>query len=100
MEMMVDIFVAVVGWALAAGALIYGCMHVPPGAWARWLVFVASAVIVTQFGWLPLLPAFGFRVTVGDQYMAMALATVGLKLIMEKALPWLVWSVEVDEVSE
>jgi hypothetical protein len=42
----------------------------------------------------------GLRVTVADQYVALALATVGLKLLMEKALPWLVWSVEVDEVSE
>ena len=100
MEMMVDIFVAVVGWLLAAGALVYGCMHVAPGSWARWLVFVAGAVIVTQFGWLPLLPMFGFRVEVVDQYAAVVLATVGLKLLMEKALPWLLWSVEVDEVSE
>lgn len=100
MEMMIDIFVAVVGWALAAGALVYGCMHVPPGAWARWLVFVASAVIATQFGWLPLLPLLGLRVEVVDQYAAVALATVGLKVLMERALPWLVWSVEVDEVSE
>ena len=100
MEMIVDIFVAAVGWALAAGALVYGCMHVPPGSWVRWLVFVASAVIATQFGWLPLLPLFGFRVGVVDQYVAVALATVGLKLLMERALPWLLWSVEVDEVSE
>ena len=98
--MMIDIFVAVVGWALAAGALVYGCMHVAPGSWARWLVFVASAVIATQFGWLPLLPLFGFRVDVVDQYAAVVLATVGLKLLMERALPWLVWSVEVEEVSE
>lgn len=97
MEVAIDIFVAVVGWALAAGALVYGCMHVPPGAWARWLVFLASAVIATQFGWLPLLPAFGFRVDVADQYVALALATVGLKLLMEQALPWLVWSVEVED---
>lgn len=100
MEIVIDIFVAVVGWALAAGALVYGCMHVPPGAWARWLVFVASAVIATQFGWLPLLPLLGLRVEVVDQYAAVALATVGLKVLMERALPWLVWSVEVDEVSE
>jgi hypothetical protein len=100
MEMIVDIFVVVVGWLLAAGALVYGCMHVAPGSWARWLVFVAGAVIVTQFGWLPLLGLLGLRVTVADQYVALALATVGLKLLMEKALPWLVWSVEVDEVSE
>jgi len=98
--MMIDIFVAVVGWALAAGALVYGCMHVPPGSWVRWLVFVASAVIATQFGWLPLLGLLGLRVTVADQYVALGLATVGLKLLMERALPWLVWSVEVDEVSE
>ena len=100
MEMMVDIFVAVVGWALAAGALVYGCMHVPPGAWARWLVFVASGVIATQFGWLPLLPLFGFHVTTVDQYAAVGIAALLFKLIMERALPWLVWSVEVDEVNE
>lgn len=100
MEIVIDIFVAVVGWALAAGALVYGCMHVPPGAWARWLVFVASAVIATQFGWLPLLSLIGLRVTVADQYVALALATVGLKLLMEKALPWLIWSVDVEEVSD
>ncbi len=100
MEMIVDIFVAVMGWALAAGALTYGCVHVPPGSWARWLVFVASAVIATQFGWLPLLPAFGFRVDVVDQYAAVGLATVGLKLLMERALPWLIWAEEVEEMSE
>lgn len=100
MEMTVDIFVVVVGWLLAAGALVYGCMHVAPGSWARWLVFVASAVIATQFGWLPLLPLFGFHVTTVDQYAAVGLATVGLKLLMEKALPWLVWSVEVEEMSD
>ncbi len=99
MEMMVDIFVAVVGWGLAAGALIYGCMHVRPGAWARWLVFVASAVIATQFGWLPLLPLFGFHVGTVEQYAALGLATIGLKLIMEDVLPWLVWA-EVEETSE
>ena len=100
MEMMIDIFVAVVGWALAAGALVYGCVHIPPGAWSRWVVFVASAVIATQFGWLPLLPLFGFHVGTIEQYAAVALATAGLKLMMERALPWLVWSVEVDEVSD
>lgn len=100
MEIVIDIFVAVVGWALAAGALVYGCMHVPPGAWARWLVFVAGAVIATQFGWLPLLPLFGFHAGAVEQYAALGLATIGLKLIMERALPWLVWSVEVDEVGE
>lgn len=91
---MIDFFVTVVGWLLTAGAVVYGCVHVRPGAGARWLVYGAGAVILTQFGWLPLLPAFGFRVTVADQYVALALATVGLKLLMEKALPWLVWSVE------
>ena len=100
MEVAIDIFVAVVGLLLTAGALVYGCMHVAPGSWARWLVFVASAVIAAQFGWLPLLGLFGVRVDVVDQYVAVVLATVGLKLLMERALPWLVWSVEVDEVSE
>lgn len=100
MEMMIDIFVVVVGWALAAGALVYGCMHVAPGSWARWLVFVAGAVIATQFGWLPLLGLLGLRVEVVDQYAAVGLATVGLKVLMERALPWLLWSVEVDEVGE
>ncbi len=90
----VDAFVVVVGWLLAAGAVVYGCIHIPPGAWLRWLVYGAGAVVLTQFGWLPLLPAFGFRVTVTDQYVALGLATVGLKLLMEKALPWLVRSVE------
>ncbi len=97
--MIADAFVVMMGWALAAGALIYGCMHVPPGAWARWLVFVASAVIATQFGWLPLLPLFGFQVGTMEQYVALGLATVGLKLIMEDVLPWLVWA-EVEEMSE
>lgn len=97
MEIAIDIFVAVMGWALAAGALVYGCVHVAPGSWARWLVFLAGAVIVTQFGWLPLLGLLGLWVTVADQYVALALATVGLKLLMERALPWLVWSVEVEE---
>ncbi len=99
MEMIVDIFVVVMGWLLAAGALVYGCMHVPPGSWARWLVFVAGAVIVTQFGWLPLLGLLGLRVEVVDQYVALGLATIGLKLIMEDVLPWLVWA-EVEEISE
>lgn len=100
MEMIIDIFVVAVGWGLAAWALTYGCIHVRPGAPARWLVFVASAVIATQFGWLPLLPLLGLRVEVVDQYAAVALATVGLKVLMERVLPWLLWSVEVDEVSE
>lgn len=100
MEMMVDIFVVVVGWLLASGALIYGCMHVAPGSWARWLVFVAGAVIATQFGWLPLLPLFGFHAGAVEQYVALGLATIGLKLIMEDVLPWLVWSVEVEEMSD
>ena len=64
------------------------------------LVFVAGAVIATQFGWLPLLPLFGFHAAAVEQYAALGLATIGLKLIMERALPWLVWSVEVDEVGE
>lgn len=98
--MMIDIFVVAIGWGIAAWALTYGCIHVRPGAPARWLVFVASAVIATQFGWLPLLPLLGLRVEVVDQYAAVALATIGLKLLMERALPWLLWSVEVDEVNE
>ena len=89
-----------VGWGVAAWALTYGCIHVRPGAPARWLVFVASAVIATQFGWLPLLPLLGLRVEVVDQYAAVALATVGLKVLMERALPWLLCAVEVDEVEE
>lgn len=97
--MIADAFVVMMGWALAAGALVYGCMHVAPGSWARWLVFVASAVIATQFGWLPLLPLFGFQVGTMEQYVALGLATVGLKLIMEDVLPWLVWA-EVEEMSE
>lgn len=100
MEMIVDIFVVAVGWGLAAWALTYGCIHVRPGAPARWLVFVAGAVIATQFGWLPLLPLLGLRVEVVDQYAAVGLATVGLKVLMERALPWLLWSEEVEEVSE
>ena len=100
MSTIIDAFVVIVGWLLAAGALVYGCMHVPPGAWARWLVFLAGAVIATQFGWLPLLPLFGFHVTTVDQYAAVGITTLLFKLLMERVLPWLVWSVEVEEVSE
>lgn len=100
MSTIIDIFVVAAGWGLAAWALTYGCIHVRPGAPARWLVFVASAVIATQFGWLPLLSLIGLRVEVVDQYAAVVLATVGLKLLMEKALPWLLWSVDVEEVSD
>lgn len=100
MSTMIDIFVVAASWGLAAWALTYGCIHVRPGAPARWLVFVASAVIATQFGWLPLLSLIGLRVTVADQYVALSLATVGLKLLMERALPWLLWSVDVEEVSD
>jgi len=94
---LVDAFVVIVGWLLAAGAVVYGCVHIPPGAWLRWLVYGAGAVVLTQFGWLPLLPAFDIHVGTVDQYAAVGLATVGLKVLMEKALPWLLWSVEVEE---
>lgn len=98
--MITDSFVVVCGIVLAAGALLYGCVHVRPGSLVRWGVFVGCAVVATQFGWLPLLSLIGLRVTVADQYVALALATVGLKLLMEKALPWLLWSVDVEEVSD
>jgi len=98
--MIINIIIAVVGWALTAWTVGYGCIRVPPGSFTRWLIFLGGAIAMTQFGWLPLLPFFGLRVTVADQYMAVVLGTVGLKVLMERALPWLVWSVEVDEVSE
>lgn len=97
MSAIIDAFVVIVGWLLAAGAVVYGCVHVRPGAGARWLVYGAGALILTQFGWLPLLPLFDIHVGTVDQYAAVGLATVGLKLLMEKALPWLVWSVDVEE---
>lgn len=99
MEVIINTIIVIVGWALTAWTLAYGCMRVRPGNFARWLIFLASGVTMTQFGWLPLLPLLGLRVTVADQYMAVVLATVGLKLLMEYALPWLIWA-EDDEVSE
>lgn len=98
MEMIINTIIVIVGWALTAWTVAYGCMRVRPGSFARWLIFLGGAIAMTQFGWLPLLPAFGLRVTVGDQYMAVALATVGLKLLMEYVLPWLIWAE--DEVTE
>ena len=97
---MIDIFISVTGWLLTAWTVAFGCMRVRPGSWARWLIFLASGVFMTQFGWLPLLPFFGLRVTVTDQYMAVVLATFGLKLLMEKALPWLIWAEDVEVTSE
>lgn len=96
---MIDITISIIGWLLTGWVLAYGCMRVRPGSVVRWLIFLASGVFMTQFGWLPLLPFFGLRVTVTDQYMAVVLATFGLKLLMEKALPWLLWAEDV-EVSE
>jgi hypothetical protein len=100
MEMIINTIIVIVGWALTAWTLAYGCMRVKPGSFTRWAIFLASGVVSTQFGWLPLLPFLGLRVTAADQYMAVVLATVGLKLLMERALPWLLWSVDVEEVSE
>jgi hypothetical protein len=97
---MIELLTVIAGWALTVLTLAYGCAKVEQGSIGRWLVFLAAGVVATQFGWLPLLPFLGLRVTAADQYMAVVLATVGLKLLMERALPWLLWSVDVEEVSE
>lgn len=93
---MIDITISIIGWFLTAWTVAFGCMRVRPGSWARWLIFLAGAIAMTQFGWLPLLPFLGLRITVADQYMAVALATIGLKLLMERALPWLLWAEEIE----
>lgn len=97
-RMITDSFVVVCGIVLAAGALLYGCVHVRPGSLVRWGVFVGCAVVATQFGWLPLLSHLGIRTTgVADQHGALIVMTVALKWLMETVLPWLVWSVDTEE---
>ena len=98
MEIVINTIIVIVGWLLTGWTLAYGCMRVRPGSWARWLIFLASGVTATQFGWLPLLPAFGLRVTVAEQYAAVVLATIGSKLLMEYVLPRLAWA-EDEEVT-
>jgi hypothetical protein len=95
-----DSFVAICGCTLAGCALAYGCAHVPPGAIVRWLVYGSCAVIATQFGWLPLLPHLSLSAGTVDQYVALALATVALKWMMETVFPWLVWYEEIEEDDE
>ena len=95
---MIEILTVVAGWALTVVTLAYGCAKVEQGSILRWLVFLASGVVSTQFGWLPLLPAMGLRLTTADQYAAVALAAIGSKLLMENVLSGLVWAD--DEVSE
>ena len=95
---MIDITISIIGWLLTGWVLAYGCMRVRPGSVVRWAIFLASGVVATQFGWLPLLPAMGLRLTTADQYAAVALAAIGSKLLMENVLSGLVWAD--DEVSE
>ncbi len=98
MEMITDSFVAVCGIVLAAGAVLYGCVHVRPGSTVRWGIFVGCAIVATQFGWLPLLAHLGIRTTgVADQYGALIVMTVGLKWLMETVLPNTVLAEEVDD---
>lgn len=76
---------------LAAGAIFYGCVRVPPGSLARWLVYGAGAVVVTQFAWYPIVSVWcTYPVTTLDQYAATVTATVLLKVTVEGIVPfWL-----------
>lgn len=87
-----ELIVITVGMLLAAGAVFYGCITVPPGAWLRWLVFGAVAIIATQFVWWPLVSAVGWAdgVSVLDQYAAVGIATLEIKFLVERVIPrWL-----------
>lgn len=79
-----DAFVAALGAVLTAGGLWYGCVTVPPGM-MRWTIYGGCGLIATQF---VLLPAVSFWVVTplspAEQYMAVALAAIGLKIVMEK----------------
>jgi len=83
-----DMVVVIVGLPLAAGAVLYGCMTVPPGSGSRWVVYLGGAVVATQFVWLPLADAWAdYPLTTADQCMAIPVAAIGLKLVMEKVVP-------------
>ncbi len=98
MSTVTDSFVIVCGIVLAAGALLYGCVHVRPGSIVRWGVFAGCAVVATQFGWLPLLTHLGIRSTsTADQYGALIVMTVALKWLMETVLPNTILAEEVDD---
>lgn len=73
---------------LAAGAIFYGCVRVPPGSLARWLVFGAGAVVVTQFAWYPIVSVWcTYPVTTTDQYVSTIWATMLLKVVVERVVP-------------
>ena len=98
MSTVTDSFVIVCGIVLAAGALLYGCVHVRPGSIVRWGVFAGCAVVATQFGWLPLLTHLVIRSTsTADQYGALIVMTVALKWLMETVLPNTILAEEVDD---
>ncbi len=93
----IDLIISLLGMLLTAGALFYGCVHVRPGAIMRWGIYGAGAVIATQFGWLPLLPSLGLRADTNDQYVALVVATLLLKIVMEKLVPLGLMEVDDDE---
>ena len=85
----VDAFVVLIAWLLTGGAVLYGCVRIAPGKLGRWAVYGAGAVILVEFGLWPLLPGFGMHLGTADQYVAVALATVGLKMVLEWFVPTL-----------
>jgi hypothetical protein len=94
---MIELLTVIAGWALTVLTLAYGCAKVEQGSIGRWLVFLAAGVVATQFGWLPLMPWMGLRLTTNDQYVAVVLAAVGSKLLMENVLASVLADEEVSE---
>lgn len=83
-----DLLVIGISVLLAAGAVFYGCVRVPPGSLARWLVYGAGAVVVTQFAWYPIVSVWcTYPVTTTDQYVTTAWAAVLLRVVVERVVP-------------
>lgn len=86
--MIITIVVIILACLLTAVGAAFGVTVAPVGHPLRWPAYAGCAVVLTQFGWYPLLSLLDLRVGVTDQYVAVVLATVGIKFIME----WLVIS--------